>query len=144
MRIGGISLVDVRGRREALHNRISSRGRILCSSRRSSMMVALAHFGQIPPMGIHILALRRGRSLVHHPFQSWSIARSCLRSRPSRSRKTTLTTHTTQHPRFRSCSCFIGPFLSRQEASFSLPTLYFTAPLDFAFWNKPKYISVNY
>lgn len=32
-------------------------------------MVALAHFGQVPPMGIHILALLRF-SLAYHPFHT--------------------------------------------------------------------------
>lgn len=70
MGIRRASLIDVRSRWQALHN--GSRGipswrRIL--SCRYSVMVTLAHFGQIPPMGIHILTLLRF-SLAYHPFHT--------------------------------------------------------------------------
>lgn len=47
----------------------SWRGILRRRCRRYSVMVALAHFGQIPPMGIHILALLRF-SLAYHPFHT--------------------------------------------------------------------------
>lgn len=64
------SLVDVRSRGQALHNGsrvVPCRRRILGC--RYSVVVALAHFGQIPPMGIHILTLLRF-SLAYHPFHT--------------------------------------------------------------------------
>lgn len=70
MGVRGASLIDVRGRWQALHD--GSRGipswrRILGC--RYSVMVTLAHLGQIPPMGIHILTLLRF-SLAYHPFHT--------------------------------------------------------------------------
>ena len=70
MGVRGTSLVDVRGGWQALHD--GSRGipswrRILGC--RYSVMVTLAHLGQIPPMGIHILTLLRF-SLAYHPFHT--------------------------------------------------------------------------
>lgn len=47
----------------------SWRGILRRRCRRYSVMVALAHFGQVPPMGIHILALLRF-SLAYHPFHT--------------------------------------------------------------------------
>lgn len=70
MGIRRASLIDVRSRWQALHNGswgIPSWRRIL--SCRYSVMVTLAHFGQIPPMGIHILTLLRF-SLAYHPFHT--------------------------------------------------------------------------
>lgn len=73
LRVMGIrraSLIDVRSCWQALHNSswgIPSWRRIL--SCRYSVMVTLAHFGQIPPMGIHILTLLRF-SLAYHPFHT--------------------------------------------------------------------------
>lgn len=73
LRVMGIrraGLLNVRSRWQALHDGswgIPSWRRILgCWY---SVMVALAHFGQIPPMGIHILTLLRF-SLAYHPFHT--------------------------------------------------------------------------
>lgn len=75
LRVVGIrraGLIDVRGGWQALHD--GSRGipswrGILRRRCRYSVMVTLAHFGQVPPMGIHILALLRF-SLAYHPFHT--------------------------------------------------------------------------
>lgn len=58
----------------------SWRGILRRRCRRYSVMVALAHFGQVPPMGIHILALLRF-SLAYHPFHTRCDAHSLSLSR---------------------------------------------------------------
>lgn len=85
MGVRGASLFDVRGRWQALHD--GSRG--IPSWRgilgwRYSVMVALAHLGQVPPMGIHILTLLLRYSLAYHPFHTCCDTPSFLVLPPAR------------------------------------------------------------
>lgn len=70
MGIRGAWLIEMGGSWETL-NGVSSWGILGRRSSWYSVMIALAHFGQVPSMGIHILAQLLSPSLVYHPFQSW-------------------------------------------------------------------------
>ena len=75
MGIWGAGLVEVGGCRQALYG-VPSWGILGRRSSWYSVMITLAHFGKVPPMGIHILTLLRSPSLTHHPFQAWNTPRS--------------------------------------------------------------------